>query len=47
VDICPELFQMGEDGFAKPSTDPIPPELRAKATEAAESCPVDAIHIEE
>ncbi|MCE5328039.1 MAG: ferredoxin [Planctomycetaceae bacterium] len=47
VDICPEVFQMGEDGFAKPIVDPVPSELRAKTTEAAESCPVDAIHIEE
>ncbi|NLL15091.1 MAG: ferredoxin [Fibrobacter sp.] len=43
--ICPEVFQMGDDGLAHAIPDNIAPELEATAREAAQSCPVQAISI--
>lgn len=43
--VCPEVFEMGEDGFAIAYTNPVPDELEESAQEAAEECPVDAIHV--
>jgi ferredoxin len=43
VEICPEVFSMGDDMIARAIEDDIPPELEEKARDAAASCPVDAI----
>ncbi len=43
--ICPEVFQMGDDGLAHTIMDKIPPDLQGTAQEAAQSCPVQAIQI--
>ncbi len=43
--ICPEVFQMGDDGLAHTIMDRIPADLQNTAKEAAESCPVQAIKI--
>jgi ferredoxin len=40
--ICPDLFEM-EDGIAKAKNEAVPEKLEAECTEAAESCPVEAI----
>jgi ferredoxin len=45
VEMCPEVFQM-EGEVAIASTEPIAEDLSDLATDAAESCPVDAITIE-
>jgi len=45
-DTCPAVFQLGERDIAEVVADPIPPEHEAAAQEAADGCPVDAIHIE-
>jgi ferredoxin len=45
VDICPEVFEMGES-TSKVKVENVPPELEEKVREAAESCPVEAIIIE-
>lgn len=45
--ICPDVFRMGDDGLAEAYTDPVPPEAEDSAREAADSCPVSVIHIEE
>jgi ferredoxin len=45
VDICPEVFEMG-DTTSHVKVDVVPPELEDKVKEAAENCPVDAISIE-
>ncbi len=45
VDICPEVFEMGET-VSKVKNENVPPELEEKVKEAAESCPVEAIIIE-
>ncbi|MEN6415870.1 MAG: ferredoxin [Armatimonadota bacterium] len=47
VDICPEVFAMEEGGKAYPTVNPIPEELQDKAKEARDSCPVEAIILEE
>lgn len=48
VDICPEVFFLGDDGFAHVKEDAVnKPELAGKIREAAESCPTEAIEIEE
>ena len=45
VEICPEVFEMGEDkAFAK--VDPVPQEFEEAAQEAADECPTSAIVIE-
>jgi ferredoxin len=45
VEICPEVFEMGEDkAFAK--LDPVPKEFEEAAQEAADECPTSAIIIE-
>ncbi|AQT67426.1 Ferredoxin [Anaerohalosphaera lusitana] len=45
VDTCPEVFQMGDE-FAEVIADPVPPEHEDSAQQAADECPVDAIHVE-
>lgn len=47
VSLCPEVFQMNDAGISEVQVDEIPAELEDSAREAAESCPVDAITIEE
>ncbi len=47
ADTCPEVFRMGEDGPAETIADEIPKEFEDAAKNAAESCPVEVIHIEE
>jgi len=46
VSVCPEVFEMG-DGIAVVKADPVPPDAKASAREAAEGCPVEAIKISE
>ncbi len=44
--ICPEVFEMQDDGKAKSCDCEIPESNQKKAEEAAESCPVSVIEIE-
>ncbi len=46
-DICPEVFSMDDDGKAIASAEEIPEDVIDSAKEAEESCPVEAIKIEE
>ncbi len=46
VEICPEVFEMDDD-VAVVKLNEIPDDLVDACREAAESCPVDAIIIEE
>ena len=46
VEICPEIFEM-EGDVAVAKMEEVPEELEGKCKEAAESCPVEAILIEE
>lgn len=45
--ICPEVFRMADDGLAEVYVDEVPEDSEDMAQEAAESCPVSVIHIEE
>ncbi len=47
VEICPEVFELPDTGIAKVKVDTVPEELHDSCREAASSCPVDAITIEE
>jgi ferredoxin len=46
VEICPKIFEMNGD-VAVAKMEEVPEELEEKCKEAAESCPVEAILIEE
>ena len=46
VDICPEVFELG-DTMAEVKGDTVPPEAEDSCREAADSCPVSAIQIQE
>ncbi len=44
--ICPEVFQMADDGLAEVIVDEIPENVEGSAGEAQEACPVSVIHVE-
>jgi ferredoxin len=46
IDICPEVFEMGDDA-AVVKTDPVPPDAEERCLEARDSCPVEAIRVED
>jgi len=46
VEICPQVFRLGDDGFAEAYA-PVTPELIQSATDARDSCPVAVIDIQE
>lgn len=41
--ICPEVFQMNDDGKAEEVVDEVPTTAEDSAKEAADGCPVNAI----
>ncbi|GAW31189.1 ferredoxin [Carboxydocella sp. JDF658] len=45
--ICPQVFELGENGLSRVIADPVPAEAEASARDAADGCPVGAIKIEE
>lgn len=45
--ICPEVFELTDDGYADAIKSDVPEECEGEAREACESCPVDAIEVEE
>jgi ferredoxin len=45
ADMCPEVFEMGDDNISKVKADPIPAGVEASAKDAASSCPVSCIAI--
>lgn len=47
AEICPEVFEMGDDGLAHVIADPVPKGLEDKVREAADACPAAAIEIDE
>lgn len=44
--ICPEVFQMADDGLAETKVDEVPTGVEETAKEAAENCPVSVITVE-
>ena len=47
AEICPVVFEMGDDDLAKVRVDPVPADAADDSSEAAESCPVEAITIKD
>ena len=47
IDICPELFDLGDDEVAFAKLSEVPDELADACREAAETCPTSAIEIDE
>jgi ferredoxin len=47
VEACPEVFEMRDDNLAYAKVDVVPAGSEGAAREAASTCPVDAIKIEE
>lgn len=45
--VCPEVFEMDDEQIAVVIADPVPSEVEEEAKEAEDSCPTDAITIEE
>ena len=45
-DICPEVFELDDDGYAYVELADVPPELEAKVRQAANNCPERAISAE-
>ena len=43
ISICPEIFEMGDEGIAVAKAGAVPSELEDAVREAIENCPVDAI----
>lgn len=43
--ICPEVFEMQDDGKAGTMVDEVPDGVEDSAKEAADSCPVNAISV--
>ena len=46
VEVCPDVFELGEDNQAMVKVDPIPPEHEEACRDAADQCPTEAIEIE-
>jgi ferredoxin len=46
AEICPQVFQLDDMGFAFVESEEVPEELTASAQEACESCPESAIVVE-
>ena len=46
IDICPEVFEMGE-AIAQVKVNEVPEEFEAATREAADECPVSAIIVEQ
>lgn len=47
IDMCPEVFQWTDDDKAIAYVNPVPEEVQDSCRDAADSCPTDAIEIEE
>ena len=46
VDICPEVFELNDEGIAIVKVNPVPPDVEESCREAADNCPTEAISIE-
>lgn len=47
VDTCPDVFEMGDDDVVMVKVDTVPEEFEDDVQESAESCPCEAILIDE
>lgn len=44
--VCPDVFELDDEGISVVKVDPIPEEFEDCAKEAEEGCPTDAIRVE-
>jgi len=47
AEVCPEVFEMGDDDKARAKVNPVPFNVEDSCREAAGQCPVEAIKIED
>jgi len=47
VDTCPDVFEMGDEDVVTVKVDTVPEEFEDDVQESAESCPCEAILIDE
>jgi ferredoxin len=47
VEVCPDVFELGDDDIAKVIVDVVPSETEDDCRDAADQCPEEAISIEE
>ena len=47
AEICPQVFELDDNGFVTVAVSIVPPGLEAQAREAAAACPQSALAIEE
>jgi ferredoxin len=47
VELCPDVYEMNDDGLAEAKIEDVPKDLASDARDAAEDCPVEAIVVEE
>jgi len=47
VNICPDMIEMTEEGIAKLTVNEVPEDKEENIREASDSCPAEAIMIEE
>lgn len=45
--LCPEVFQLNDEGIAEVIASPVPADVEDSCRQAAESCPVDAITMQQ
>ncbi len=46
IDVCPEVFEMGDNDMAVVIADPVPDEFEDACQEAADQCPSESIILE-
>ena len=44
--VCPEVFELDDEGLSHVIVDTVPEDAEDEAKDAEESCPVDAIKVE-
>ena len=47
ADVCPEVFELGQDGKACVKINMVPQEAQESCREAERDCPLQAIEVEE
>jgi ferredoxin len=47
VEVCPEVFEIGDDNTAQAKTTPVPAGAEESCRDAADQCPESAIKIED
>ena len=47
IDVCPKVFKYNDEDKSEPIMQEVPEDLKDKALEAKNVCPVDAIEVDE